>query len=121
MVFLNIQNYHLLLVATHIKITLLCNYQFLELSTKSVGWGPSVFIPKIFDVLLGLAFSKTSVYVALITRCCIFIKSWEPLEEILNHGSVSQNNWFSKCKMKLSKDIKRDGSNNMMYNYSQIF
>ena len=115
MVFLNIQNYHVLLVATHIKITLLCNYQFLELSTKSVGWGPSVFIPKIFDVLLGLGFLKTSVWVAHVTRCCIFIKSWGPLEEILNYGFVSQNNWFSKWQMKLSKGIKRDGSNNMLH------
>ena len=68
MVFLNIQNYHVLLVATRIKMTLLCNYQFLELSTKPVGWGPSVFIPKIFDVFLVLGFLKTSVCVALVTR-----------------------------------------------------
>ena len=96
-------------------MTLLCNYQFLELSTKSVGWGPSVFIPKIFDVLLGLGFLKTSVWVAHVTRCFIFIKSWGPLEEILNYGFVSQNNWFSKWQIKLSKGIKRDGSNNMLH------
>ena len=43
---------------------------------KSVDWGLSVFIPKIFDVFLGLGFLKTYVCVALITGCCIFIKSW---------------------------------------------
>ena len=44
---------------------------------KSIGWGPSVFIPKIFDdVFLGLGFLKTYVCMALIIGCCIFIKSW---------------------------------------------
>ena len=66
--FLNIQIYHVLLVATHIEIALLCNYQFLQLSTKSFGWGPSLFIPKIFDVLLSFRFLKTSVCVSLVTR-----------------------------------------------------
>ena len=66
--FLNIQTYHVLLVAIHIEIALLCNYQFLQLSTKSFGWGPSVFIPKMFDVLLRFGFLKPTVCFALVTR-----------------------------------------------------
>ena len=62
-----------------------------------------------------LGFLKTSVCVALVTRCCIFTKRRGPLEEILNYGFVSQNNWFSECQMKLSKGIKRDGINNMLH------